>query len=121
MNENNRTQLINEGTRVWRKALVDEFSGTRRQPLNSYEPSGESDEDELAVYFGECDSFGALEKRALDECRGRVLDVAATAGRHSLELQVRGFDVVALDIAPECADVMAERGVRQIVCAVRII
>jgi SAM-dependent methyltransferase len=41
-----------------------------------------------------------------------VLDIGAGAGRHSLYLQERGCDAVALDVSPIAADVCAKRGVR---------
>ena len=40
-----------------------------------------------------------------------MLDVGAGAGLHALELQRRGIDVTAIDIAPECVAIMRERGV----------
>ena len=46
------------------------------------------------------------EEAALDLCRGRTLDVGAGAGCHSLILQERGLDVVAIDVAPEAVEVM---------------
>ncbi|WP_210515962.1 class I SAM-dependent methyltransferase [Hymenobacter terricola] len=52
-----------------------------------------------------------LERLALDESRGRVLDLGAGAGCHSLELQSRGFDVKAVDVSAGAAQVMSERGV----------
>ncbi|HEX8327602.1 MAG TPA: methyltransferase domain-containing protein [Hymenobacter sp.] len=55
-----------------------------------------------------------LERLALDQCRGRVLDLGAGAGCHSLELQSRGFDVKAVDVSAGAAQVMTERGVRTV-------
>ncbi len=55
----------------------------------------------------------ALERRALQLCRGRVLDAGAGGGRHSLELQDAGLAVVALDIDPAAVQVMAARGVTE--------
>ena len=56
-----------------------------------------------------------LERLALDESRGRVLDLGAGAGCHSLELQSRGFaDVKAVDVSAGAVQVMTERGVRTV-------
>jgi SAM-dependent methyltransferase len=52
-----------------------------------------------------------LEKTALGLSRGRVLDFGAGAGRHALELQSRGLQVTAIDVAPEAVDVIRRRGV----------
>jgi SAM-dependent methyltransferase len=55
--------------------------------------------------------FSALEQRALDLCRGNVLDIGAGAGRHALALQRKGLKVCAIDIVPDAVFVMRERGV----------
>jgi SAM-dependent methyltransferase len=57
-----------------------------------------------------------LEVKALDLCRGRVLDIGAGAGRHVLELQQRGLRVCAVDISPEVVEVMNDRGVADARC-----
>ncbi len=44
--------------------------------------------------------------------KGRVLDIGCGPGRHSLWLQERGFDVVAIDISPLVVRVAKARGVK---------
>jgi len=58
----------------------------------------------------------SLERYALAQCSGRVLDIGAGAGRHALEVQKRGLEVVAIDISPDAVCIMEERGVRDARC-----
>ena len=55
-----------------------------------------------------------LERLALQLCEGRILDVGAGSGCHSLYLQQKGMEVDALDISPGCVQVMARRQVQKI-------
>jgi len=66
----------------------------------------------IDAYFREEDEMPDLEWLALNECRGRVLDVGAGAGSHALQLQERGFEVTAIDISPLAVKVIQERGVK---------
>lgn len=66
------------------------------------------------VYFAGPEDWPAYDVTALDLVSGRVLDVGAGAGRHSLVLQQRGHDVVALDVSPGAIEVCRERGVHQV-------
>ena len=66
----------------------------------------------VALFFRGPEDFMPYERRALDLCRGRVLDVGAGAGCSTLALQARGFDVVAIDVVPEAVEIMRRRGVR---------
>jgi SAM-dependent methyltransferase len=55
------------------------------------------------------------DKLALDRCVGRVLDIGAGAGRHSLFLQTLGYEVHAIDICPELVlEVLPKRGVHSV-------
>lgn len=56
-----------------------------------------------------------MEQSALQLCEGKVLDVGAGAGCHSLYLQQKDIDVDALDISPGCIQVMAQRQVKNII------
>lgn len=67
-----------------------------------------------SLFFAK-ENFPELEARALDLCQGRILDVGAAAGRHSLELARRGFRVTSLDVLPELESLLGEAGAERIV------
>jgi SAM-dependent methyltransferase len=72
----------------------------------------ERDEIPVSYFFRSPDQFPPLERVALDLCRGRVLDVGAGSGCHSLALQDRGFEVTAIEILPALVRILRERGVQ---------
>jgi len=53
-----------------------------------------------------------LELRALDLCRGHVLDIGAGAGVHSLALQDRGHQVSAIDVSAGAVAYMQQNGIK---------
>jgi SAM-dependent methyltransferase len=63
-------------------------------------------------FFAEHHEWVEAERAAFELVRGRVLDIGAGAGRHSLEAQRRGLEAVAIDISPGAVDVCRRRGVR---------
>jgi 2-polyprenyl-3-methyl-5-hydroxy-6-metoxy-1,4-benzoquinol methylase len=91
-------------------ALLDCFRGETSAMLICHQ---DGVRDDVPAGFWLRETIDLLESRALDLCRGRVLDVGAGAGVHTLELQRRGIDVTAIDIAQECVEIMRERGVRK--------
>ncbi|MBA3692840.1 MAG: methyltransferase domain-containing protein [Acidobacteria bacterium] len=56
------------------------------------------------------DGLPELDKIAVENCAGRVLDIGAGAGSHSLAIQERGLDVTSIDISAKAVRVMSERG-----------
>lgn len=52
-----------------------------------------------------------LEKKALKQCKGKILDVGAAAGCHSIVLQKKGFNVTALEKSELAVDVMKRKGI----------
>lgn len=95
-------------------ALRDYYeSGGARARIHVIErDDGFIDNAATAQYFASPDQWSKLEHWALDGIASRVLDVGAGAGRHSLYLQERGCDAVALDVSPLATQVSAKRGVR---------
>lgn len=80
------------------------------------------DEDEeviqlpVSIYFREKNELPPLESYALSLCSGKILDVGAGAGAHSLILEKRGLSTTALDIEEATVTIMKERGLKQAVC-----
>ena len=82
------------------------------------------DEDEIEVehLFRTYRQMPPLEQMALRESRGRVLDVGAGSGCHSLALQnedeLKGkiASITAIDISPLSCQVMRERGLADVRC-----
>jgi len=66
-----------------------------------------------ALYFSEYKNWDPIEKQAMKYVRGRVLDVGCGAGRHSLYLQGKGFDVTGIDNSPLAIKVCRARGLKK--------
>lgn len=65
---------------------------------------------EVGTYLQPVEAWPPRQRRALRYVRGRVLDVGCGAGRHALELQRRGLDVLGIDVSPLAIRAARERG-----------
>ena len=65
------------------------------------------------LYFSEYKDWQKIEKEALKYVRGRVLDIGCGAGRHSLYLQRKGFDVTGIDNSPLAIKICRLRGLKK--------
>jgi SAM-dependent methyltransferase len=97
-------------------ALRDYLAGRLDAEVIVRDEDGEEERTPASVFFRGPEEFSVLDQVAVDLCRGRVLDVGAGAGCHSLILQDRGLAVTALDVAPEAVEVMWRRGVQDARC-----
>ncbi len=95
------------------QALNDYFGGDTSATLLLHSDLGEHDELPTGVFFREPPDLFAFDEVALDLCEGRVLDVGACTGVHSLVLQERGLSVLAIDVVPQAVGIMQQRGVRE--------
>jgi SAM-dependent methyltransferase len=68
--------------------------------------------DSSLRYFRTWPEMPAHHRCLLSHARGRVLDVGAGAGQHTLALQGRGLAVTAIDASPLAVEVCRARGVR---------
>jgi len=96
-------------------AIKDFYSGDLSAEIKIYRDDGMVSSLAISAFFRGATDF-QIDKVLLDHCRGRVLDVGAGAGIHSLYLQKKGFNIQAIDISPEACKVMKQRGLKDIIC-----
>ena len=92
-------------------AIYDFHKNGSAKTLVVHSSMFEDDEIPVEGLFREYDDMPELEQVALTMAKGKILDVGAGAGCHSLALQKMGKSVVAIDISPLSVEVMKERGV----------
>lgn len=97
-------------------AIRDYFRQGKSAQLKVLSSLFDDDEMPVAHLFRSYHEMPPLEQRALNEARGKVLDVGAGAGCHALAFQERGLDVTAVDISPLSCETMKERGVANVEC-----
>jgi len=65
------------------------------------------------VYFSSYKTWPVHQKKALRYVKARVLDIGCGAGRHSLYLQKKGFEVLGTDLSPLAIKVCKSRGLKK--------
>lgn len=95
-------------------AILDFMAGNRKAKIVVESNLTEDDEIKVSYLFRTPEEMPELELLALAQCRGRVLDVGAGAGCHSLALQERGVEVTALDLSGGAVQAMREQGIKQV-------
>jgi len=100
---------------IFGKALIDFQNGSYSEDILTYSSLGEKDVLPLPYLFRDYDSMPIIEQKALDLCRGKVLDVGCGSGSHSLHLQKKGFEVTGLDASEGAVAVAKLRGVRHVI------
>lgn len=95
-------------------AILDYLEHGKADKLRVF--SSQFDEDEIPVrtLFRTEKQMVPLERTALQLATGRILDVGAGSGCHSLILQAAGKEVEAIDISPLSVEAMRKRGVKQV-------
>lgn len=76
----------------------------------------ENEEIPVSYLFRNGSELPEKERFALDLAHGRILDVGAGSGAHSLLLTKAGKEVVSLDISKKCCDGMALQGINNPIC-----
>ncbi|ALL08553.1 methyltransferase [Pedobacter sp. PACM 27299] len=100
---------------VFGEALKDQFRKPPAETLWVHNSYDEPEEMPVDIYFRDEAEMPELELRAMELCKGKVLDVGAGVGSHALVLQNRGFNVTGMDISLPAVEIMKERGLKQVI------
>jgi len=98
------------------KAILDFQKTGKAGTLRILSSMFEEDEMPVDHLFRTFEQMPALEQTALLNAKGKILDVGAGAGCHSIALQERGFDVKAIDISPLSCEAIRLQGVKDVEC-----
>ena len=97
------------------QALLDFQQGQYPEDILTYSSLDEEDSIPLPYLFRSFKDMPRLEQKALQLCKGDVLDIGCGAGSHSLYLQEKGFTVIALDSSAGAVETCRLRGLKNVV------
>jgi SAM-dependent methyltransferase len=98
------------------RAVYDYHFNSINQSVIVHSDDFDDDQIDTSYLFRTYKLMPALEKKAMSFCKGRILDVGACAGAHSVYLQDKGFDVVSIETSELCCEVLKSRKVQQVIC-----
>jgi len=99
---------------IFGKALLDYHSENYTEDLITWTNISDEDELPLPYLFRSYSKMPKIEQKALQLCKGKILDVGCGAGNHTLWLQKKGFEVKAIDNSKGAVEVAKKRGVLNI-------
>jgi 2-polyprenyl-3-methyl-5-hydroxy-6-metoxy-1,4-benzoquinol methylase len=105
-----------KGMEPFGEALEDFYNGKKNVEITLIRDDGLEWNVPIEYFFRSPKDFSNLEKEAIQLCKGKVLDMGAGVGPHSLELQRLGLDVYAIDISFHACEIMQKRGVKNVQC-----
>lgn len=94
------------------KAIFNYFTENDSTPIITETNLTEEDELDVSYLFRSYKQMPLIEQKALELCKGKILDVGCGAGSHSLFLQEKGMEVTAIDISPKAIETCKLRGVK---------
>lgn len=93
------------------RAILDYYTTGKAAKLRVFSSMFYEDEIPVSTLFRSFEEMPVQEKKAIELCRGRVLDAGAGSGCHSKLLIERGLEVTAIDISELSVEVMKQRGI----------
>lgn len=95
-------------------ALKAYWETGNEQMLKVFSKDVSADAYRASYFFRSFEEMPTQEQKAMGLCKGRVLDVGAGAGSHSVYLASKGLDITAIDSSPGCVEVIISRGIERV-------
>ncbi len=99
------------------EAIQDYFEKGKASDLIVNSNYTEDENIPVSYLFRTKKEMPEIEITALENCRGKILDIGAAAGCHSVILQENGFDVTALEKSEKACEVLRKRNIQNVVCS----
>ncbi|HPE75234.1 MAG TPA: methyltransferase domain-containing protein, partial [Draconibacterium sp.] len=99
------------------EAIHDYFEKGKAPDLIVNSNYTEDEKIPVSYLFRTENDMPEIEITALENCRGKILDIGAAAGCHSVILQEKGFDITALEKSEKACEVLRKRDISKVVCA----
>ncbi|MCL9806694.1 class I SAM-dependent methyltransferase [Flavobacterium amniphilum] len=97
------------------KAILDYQTNNSPEDLITETNISEADVMSVSYLFRDFSEMPKLEQKALQLCKGKVLDVGCGAGSHALHLQnTKQLEVQAIDISANAVEACKLRGVKNV-------
>ena len=93
------------------RAIFDYYHTKKAGKLRVLSSMFYEDEIPVPTLFRSLSEMPVQEQKAIELCTGRVLDVGAGSGCHSIVIKDKGLEVVAIDISELSVEVMKARGI----------
>lgn len=97
---------------LYGQALLDYQQNGFTENIKTHSTLGGEDEYPLPYLFRDFNEMPKLEQKALTLAKGKILDVGCGAGSHSLFLQNKKQDVLAIDISKGAIETCKLRGIK---------
>ncbi len=98
---------------LYAQAMLDFWMG-KRVRVEFERDDGYRSLSAIHSYFGTFNQWPRMEREAMKEVRGRVLDLGCGPGRHALYLQSKRHAVVGIDASPTQVALARIRGVQDV-------
>jgi SAM-dependent methyltransferase len=97
------------------EAFFDFHNGNKNAEVIVHCNKGDDEPVPLKYFFRRFEEMPLLEQKALEQCHGKILDIGAGSGCHSMVLQEKGMDISALDILEGFTSIMKKRGLPKVI------